>query len=290
MRRRGCGRGAREAAAATRAADRALRRIFHARACCGRDSRVTGLLLLRARRMGLAAVVVVVLILRYGFAGSDRRARTPCRRRRQPRRRKSSSPGRAAARRDAGRGKRAGDADGLRGSQCPFCRDWALGTLPSVVADSCGPRRPSSSTAASRSWVQLTGWVGRSTPPVSRTSSGTRQRALSPPGHGEHRLDHRRRDQRGRCERRRESRRDQGGGTHSCRQRRPGRGCHRAKCRPRPGHADLRPAAPALAAAAAERDRARPGHLRIGARGRPAVSLRRAIAVAALAGIAAPRT
>jgi protein-disulfide isomerase len=82
-------------------------------------------------------VLVVVVIILVG-AGSDSKATT--RRRPPPRRRKE--PFLAGVPQHGTLGAAGtGDADGLRGPQCPFCRDWALGTLPSVVANYVRPGR-----------------------------------------------------------------------------------------------------------------------------------------------------
>lgn len=97
-------------------------------------------LLLLAGAVGVAAIVVVVVIL-VG-AGSDSKSNN------------AVSTASAAAPREkpflAGvpqHGDTLGAADApatlriYEDPQCPFCRDWALGTLPSVVADYVRPGR-----------------------------------------------------------------------------------------------------------------------------------------------------
>ena len=172
--------------------------------------------------------------------------------------------------------------------QCPFCRDWALGTLPSVVENYVRPGRlklvyngvqiigPNSQAglraiyAAGRQnklWnladalyrrqgAENSGWITDaviSEAAASVGANGAAIRAAAPTPVVTAQL----------ISAARQASVDRVQGT--------------------PTFVLQRPPSPA---AAAERDRTRPRHVRVGARGRPAVSLRRAIAVAALAGIA----
>ena len=213
-------------------------------------------LLLLAGAVGAAALVVVVLIL-IG-AGSDSKSDNTV-----------SSASAAAPQKKpflAGvpqHGNTLGAADApatltvYEDPQCPFCRDWALGTLPSVVENYVRPGR----LKLVYNGVQIIG--PNSQAGLRAIYAAGRQNKLWNLADALYRRQGAENSgwitdaviSEAAAQRRRERRCDPGSGTDAGRHRAADRRGASSKRRPRPGHADLRPAAPALAAAAAERDR-----------------------------------
>src|SRR6476646_722534 len=213
-------------------------------------------LLLLAGAVGAAALVVVVLIL-IGAGGDSKSDNTV-----------SAASAAAPPKKPflAGvpqHGTTLGTADApatltvYEDPQCPFCRDWALGTLPSVVRDYVRPGR----LKLVYQGVQIIG--PNSQAGLRAIYAAGRQNKLWNVADALYR---------------RQGAENSGWIT--------GPVISEAAASAGANGAAIRPAAPAVASASVERDRTRPGHVRVGARGRAAVTLRRAIAVAALAGIA----
>ena len=182
--------------------------------------------------------------------------------------------------------------------QCPFCRDWALETLPSVVENYVRPGR----VKLVYRGVQIIGPNSqeglRAIYAAGRQNKlwNRRRRALPAAGHREQRLDHPRGDREAAASVGANAALDQGGRRHGAAVtaelygRRPAR-----RGRPRPGHADLRaparrPSLPQQLQMTALDPATFESELAAACSEQRGAGLRRAIAPAALAGARSRRT